>query len=162
VSVTSPARCSCITLTPLALNLLARGLLPCTRTRLRKRTELAVSPASRCFCFDLCMGGGSSPCVAPPSSLHSVTTSASPPFFLARHAITAPLPPRGPRPACIRITPSAAVRARPPPFSTSSSQCRLTSSAASSSTISDVLHARLHGFPRAGPRRVVAPWHREP
>jgi hypothetical protein len=60
------------------------------------------------------MGGGSSPCVVPPSSLHPVATSASPPFFPARHAITAPLPPQGPRPACITITPSAAVHARPP------------------------------------------------
>jgi hypothetical protein len=36
--------------------------------------------------------------------------------------------------------------------STSSPQCRLISSAAFSSTASDVLHVRLHCFPRAGPR----------
>jgi hypothetical protein len=75
---------------------------------------------------------------------NSARTSAfaSLPFLPARRAITAPPPPRGPRPACTRITPSAAVRARSPPFSTSSSQCRLTSSVAS--TVSDVLHARSH------------------
>jgi hypothetical protein len=95
---------------------------------------------------------------------NSARTSAfaSPPFLPARHAITAPPPPRGPRPACIRITPSAAVLARPPPFSTSSLQCRLTSSAASSSTVSDVLHTRFHCFPRVGPRQFVTPRHREP
>jgi hypothetical protein len=75
---------------------------------------------------------------------------ASPLLLLSCRALTAPSPPRGPRPACIRITTSAAVRARPPPFSTSSSQCRLTSSAASSSTVSDVLHAWLY-CPRADP-----------
>jgi hypothetical protein len=83
---------------------------------------------------------------------NSTRTSAFalPPFLPARRAITAPSPPRGPRPACIRITPSAVVHTRPPPFSTSSSQCCLTSSAASSSTVSDVLHAWLY-CPRADP-----------
>jgi hypothetical protein len=78
---------------------------------------------------------------APPSS--SRLTVAFAPQLLPPtcRAISASPPPRGSRPACIRITPSAAVRARPPPFSTSNSQCRLTSSAASSSTVSDVLHA---------------------
>jgi hypothetical protein len=78
--------------------------------------------------------------VAPPSSSHPV--AASPPLLPAHRAITASPPPRGPWSACIRVVPSAAVRARPPPFSTSSKQCRLPSSAAFSSTASDVLHAR--------------------
>jgi hypothetical protein len=66
------------------------GLLSCTRTRLLKRIKSAISPASRvrpasrCSCFDLRMDKGSSPCVAPLSSLHPVTTSASPPFLPAR------------------------------------------------------------------------------
>jgi hypothetical protein len=85
-----------------APSLHARGWLPCIRTCLWKRTESAVSPASRvgpasrCSCFDLSMGGGSTPCVAPPSSLHPVATSASPPFFPARRAITVLPPPQGP------------------------------------------------------------------
>jgi hypothetical protein len=40
--VVSPVCCSRSTLTPLALNLLARDLLPCTRTRLRNQVEPAT------------------------------------------------------------------------------------------------------------------------
>jgi hypothetical protein len=64
-------------------------LLP---TRLWKRIESAISPASRirptsrCSCFDLRTDKGSSPCVAPPNSLHPVATSASPPFLSARRS----------------------------------------------------------------------------
>jgi hypothetical protein len=150
----------------------ARGRLPCIRTRLRNRAEpatgrtlllvladtpvqfrsdlrvlqlrrpfhllrhhqdrsttaaglaLRVEPALRCFCPDR----------------------------LAAAQLLLP-PPRGPRPARTRAAPSAVVRTRPPPFFMSSSQCCLTLSAAFSSMVSDVLHARLHCFPRAGPRR---------
>jgi hypothetical protein len=49
---------------PTAPSLHARGPLPCIRTRLRKRIESAVGPASRRSCFDLCIGGGSSSCLA--------------------------------------------------------------------------------------------------
>jgi hypothetical protein len=66
------------------------------------------------------MDEGSSPCVAPSSSLHPVATSALPPFFPAHHAITVLPPPRGPRSVCIRAVPSVVF----------------------SSTASDVLHSR--------------------
>jgi hypothetical protein len=39
-------RCFCSALTPLAFNLLARGLLSCTRTRLRNRAESATANTS--------------------------------------------------------------------------------------------------------------------
>jgi hypothetical protein len=88
---------------------------PTTATGLALRIE----PAPRYSCSDLRMDEGSSPCVAPPSSLHPVATSALPPFFPARRAITVLPPPRGPRSVCIRAVPSVAF----------------------SSTASDVLHA---------------------
>jgi hypothetical protein len=90
-------------------------------------------------------------CIEAPPSSSRLTAAFAPQLLLPTcRAISVSPPPRGLRHACIRITPSAAVRARPPPFSTSSSQCRLTSSVASSSTISDVLHARLHCFSPCG------------
>jgi hypothetical protein len=70
----------------LALNLHARGRLPCIHTRLRKRIESAVSPAlrvrpaSRCSCFDLCMGEGSSSCLAAPWLLRARHAQPSPSF----------------------------------------------------------------------------------
>jgi hypothetical protein len=84
--IASPAHCSHSALAPLALNLLARGRLPCIRTRLRKRTEPAVSPASRvgsasrCSYFDLCMGGGSSPSLAAPWLLRAPRIRLLPPL----------------------------------------------------------------------------------
>jgi hypothetical protein len=115
------------------------------------RVDLPLPPVLRC---------ASNPRRVTPAPTASCRCIASPSAFAAPYL--PPLPPRGLWSACIRVVPSTVVRARPPPFSTSSSQCRLTSSAAFSSMVSDVLHARLHCFPRAGPRRVAAPRHREP
>jgi hypothetical protein len=62
----------CSVPTPTAPSLHARGRLSCIRTRLRKRTESAVSLASRvglapCYsCLDLRMDEGSSSCLAAP------------------------------------------------------------------------------------------------
>jgi hypothetical protein len=84
--VASPVRRFCSAPNPTAPSLHARGRLPCIRTRVRKRTELAVSPASRvepasrCSCFDLCMGGGSSSCLAAPWLLRARHAQPSPLF----------------------------------------------------------------------------------
>jgi hypothetical protein len=55
--------------------------------------------------------------LAPPSSSHLVTASASSPFLSACHAITTPPPSRGPWSTCIRAVPSVALS------STASDQC---------------------------------------
>jgi hypothetical protein len=47
---------------------------------------LRVEPALRCSCLDFRTDEGSSPCVAPPSSLHPVAISALPPFLPARRS----------------------------------------------------------------------------
>jgi hypothetical protein len=76
----------CSAPTPTAPSQHARGRLPCIRTRLWKRTESAVSPAShvepasRCSCFDLCMGGGSLSCLATPWLLRARYAQPSPSF----------------------------------------------------------------------------------
>jgi hypothetical protein len=123
----------------LALNLLARSLLPCIRTRLRKRIESAVSPASRvgpasrCSCFDLCMGEGSLSCLAAPwllrahqaqpsRSFHSFSFRFAMPHLHLRLREDRGLPVLGPclslpsprrPPTSITRDPAASVRIRP-------------------------------------------------
>jgi hypothetical protein len=120
----APGRISCAPLplcsAPLALNLLARGLLPCTRTRLRNRVEPAtgpaprIEPAPRCSCPDLRMGEGSSPCLAAPWLLRARRAQPPPSLrsfsFRAHCAITAPS--TSPR-AGVYLQQGRALRGRP-------------------------------------------------
>jgi hypothetical protein len=87
--VTSLVRRFCSAPAPTAPSRHARGWLPCIRTCL-----CMVKGARRAWLH-----------LASPSSLHLVATSASPPFFPARRAITVLPPPRGPRSICIRAVP---------------------------------------------------------
>jgi hypothetical protein len=93
--VASPVHRFCSAPAPTVPSLHARGRLPCLRTCLRKRNEPAVSPASRCSCVDLCMGGGSSPSLAVP-------------WLLRAHRIRLPPPLR--RWCCARLATSQARR----------------------------------------------------
>jgi hypothetical protein len=139
----APARRSPSAPTPLAPSLLARGMLPCIRTRLRKRTEPAAGPA---------LGVGPEPRCSCPDRLVLLRSCS----FRACRAILTPS-----ASARVVVCPhqGRALRGRPRQAtsmsSMSSSQCRLTSSAAFSSTASDVLHAQPH-CSRAEPPAAAA------
>jgi hypothetical protein len=94
--VASPVRYSCSAPAPLALNLPAHGLLPCTHTRLRNRAESAT---------DRTLSLASADALVQIRSDLRLRFAAFPP---ARFAITALPPSRGPRPACTRVVPSVA------------------------------------------------------
>jgi hypothetical protein len=143
-------RCSCFAPVSLALNLLVRGLLPCMRTRLRNRAEpatgktlpLAIANAPIQFRSDLRVLQLRRPFHhqgRPTTAAGLVLRVESVPCYSCPR-----LRARSTASCRCAASPSAAVRARSPPFITSSSRCRLTSFTAFFSTVSDVLHARLY------------------
>jgi hypothetical protein len=172
--VASPVRCSRFALTPLALNLLARDLLPCTRPRLRNQAEPATGKT-----LPLALANApNSISLGPPDP---VTPSSSPPVVTlswlvyhrrrscAARRIRAVLlllqPPHGRRelamPGCIVVPSSSshpvttfasppflpahhAITTLPPSRGPWSACIRAAPSAAFSSTASVFLHARLY------------------